>query len=67
MLHTFCDICIKAIEKCIRPNTHFEKADWKYVITTFKEKISHSFTKVHLKNKWEDLEKGLEDIEKVNF
>jgi hypothetical protein len=37
------------------------------VITTFKEKIDHSFIKAHLKNKWEDLEKGLEDIEKVNF
>jgi hypothetical protein len=32
MLHTFYDICIKAIERGMRPNTHFDKAGWKFVI-----------------------------------
>ena len=26
MLNTFCDICIKTIEKGMRPNRHFDKA-----------------------------------------
>jgi len=26
MLHIFCDICIVAIEKGMRPSTHFDKA-----------------------------------------
>jgi len=25
MLHTFCDLCIKAINIGMRPNTHFDK------------------------------------------
>jgi len=25
MLHIFCDICIKAIDMGMRPNTHFDK------------------------------------------
>jgi len=25
MLHTFCDLCIKAIDMGMRPNTHFDK------------------------------------------
>ncbi|KAI5585082.1 hypothetical protein BDE02_06G122400 [Populus trichocarpa] len=32
MLHAFCDICIKAIEQGMQPNTHFDKAGWKYRI-----------------------------------
>lgn len=27
MLHIFCDICIKAIEKGMRSTTHFDKAE----------------------------------------
>jgi hypothetical protein len=37
MLHTFCGICIKAIERGMRPNTHFDKAGCKFVIQSFKE------------------------------
>jgi hypothetical protein len=38
MLHIYiCDIYIKAIEKGIQPNTHFDRAGWKYVINCFKE------------------------------
>lgn len=57
MLHTFCDICIKAIEKGMKPHTHFDKAGWKYIITAFKEKTGHSFTKSQLKNKWYGIKK----------
>lgn len=45
ILHIFYDISIKAIEKGIRPNTHFDKAEWKYVINCFKEQINHALTK----------------------
>jgi hypothetical protein len=53
MLHIFCDICIKAIDMGMRPNTHFDKTGWKFLITSFKEQIGHAFTKTQLKNKWD--------------
>ena len=58
MLHAFCDLCIKAIDMEMRPNTHFDKADWKYLLTVFKEQIGHAFTKAQLKNKWDGCEKN---------
>jgi len=51
MLHIFCDIYIKAIDMGMRPNTHFNKTRWKFLITLFKEQIGHAFTKTQLKNK----------------
>jgi hypothetical protein len=44
-LHAFYDLCIKAIDIGIRPNTHFDKTGWKYLLTSFKEQIDHAFTK----------------------
>ncbi|KAJ6948843.1 hypothetical protein NC651_002993 [Populus alba x Populus x berolinensis] len=32
MLHMFCDICIKAVKRCMRPNTYFNKVVWKFII-----------------------------------
>jgi len=58
MLHTFCDIYIKVIEKGMRPNTHFDKDSWKYITTTFKEQIGHGFTKAQLKNKWDKMKRN---------
>ena len=66
MLHVFCDICIKTIEKGMRPNTYFDKTSWKYVTTTFKEKIGHGFTKAQLKNKWDGM-KGIRRYGKEYF
>lgn len=57
MLNTFCDICIKVIENSMRPNTHFNKAGWKYVMNCFKKKTGHALTKAQLKNKWEGIKK----------
>jgi predicted extracellular nuclease len=57
ILNTFCDICIKAIEKGMRPNTHFDKAGWKYVMNCFNEKIDHALMKAQLKNKWDGIKK----------
>jgi hypothetical protein len=51
MLRIFCDIYIKAIEKGMRPNTHFDKVRWEYVISSFKEQVGHALTKAKLKNK----------------
>jgi len=51
MLHIFYDICIKAIDIGMRPNTYFDKTGWKFLITLFKEQTSHAFTKTQLKNK----------------
>jgi hypothetical protein len=45
MLHIFCDICIVAIDKWRRPNTHFDKFGWKFVMVAFKDKTVHAFTK----------------------
>jgi hypothetical protein len=52
MVHIFCDICIAAIDRGMRPSTRFNKAGWKFVIAVFKEKIGHAFSKTRLKNKW---------------
>jgi hypothetical protein len=41
----------------MRPNTHFDKAGWKFIITAFKEQTGHSFTKSQLKNKWDGIKK----------
>ncbi|KAL9369097.1 hypothetical protein Peur_040296 [Populus x canadensis] len=57
MLHTFCDICITAIERGMRPNTHFDKAGWKFVIQSFKDQTGLSLTKAQLKNKWDGIKK----------
>jgi hypothetical protein len=51
MLHTFYDLCIKAINMRMRPNTHFDEAGWKFLMTSFKEQTNHAFTKTQLKNK----------------
>ena len=57
MLHAFCDICIKAIEQGMRPNTHFDKTGWKYVMNCFKDQTGHALTKAQLKNKWDEIKK----------
>ncbi|KAI5589047.1 hypothetical protein BDE02_05G135300 [Populus trichocarpa] len=57
MLHIFCDICIKAIDMGMRPNTHFDKTGWKFLITSFKKQTGHAFTKTQLKNKWDGYKK----------
>jgi hypothetical protein len=53
----FYDICIKAIKRGMRPNTHFNKADWKFVIQSFIEQKRLSLTKAQLKNKWDGIKK----------
>jgi hypothetical protein len=57
MLHTFCDICITAIERGMRPNTHFDKAGWKFVVQSFKDQTGLSLSKSQLKNKWDGIKK----------
>ncbi|KAJ6967310.1 hypothetical protein NC652_004765 [Populus alba x Populus x berolinensis] len=57
MLHVFCDLCIEAIYMGMRPNTNFNKAGWKYLLTAFKEQTGHAFTKTQLKNKWDGCKK----------
>jgi hypothetical protein len=57
MLHIFYDICIKAIDMGMRPNTHFDKIGWKFLITSFKEQTDHAFIKIQLKNKWDGCKK----------
>ena len=57
MLHIFYDLCIKAFNMGMRPNTHFDKSGWKFISTSFKEKMSHAFTKTQLKNKWDGCKK----------
>lgn len=49
--HTFYDIYIIVIGMEMRPNTHFNKVNCKFVMTIFKDKTGHSFTKLQSKNK----------------
>ena len=57
MLHIFYDLCIKAIDMGMRPNTHFDKSGWKFIPTSFKEQTGHVFSKMQLKNKWDTCKK----------
>ncbi|KAL9337380.1 hypothetical protein Peur_069149 [Populus x canadensis] len=41
----------------MRPNTHFDKARWKYVMNCFKDQTGHALTKAQLKNKWDGIKK----------
>lgn len=45
ILHVFCDLCIKAIDIEMRPNAHFNKVGWKFLLTSFKEQTSCAFKK----------------------
>jgi len=67
MLNTFCDICIKVIEKGMRPNTHFNKAGWKYVMNCFKKRTGHALTKAQLKNKWDGIKKDWRILKNMIF
>jgi hypothetical protein len=51
MLHKFCKIYITAIKRGMRPNTYFDKANWKFVIESFKDQTGFSLSKSLLKNK----------------
>jgi hypothetical protein len=57
MLNIFCDLCIKTIDMGMRPNTHFDKTGWKFLITSFKQQTGHAFIKTQLKNKWDGCKK----------
>ncbi|KAL9366432.1 hypothetical protein Peur_037631 [Populus x canadensis] len=41
----------------MRPNTHFDKVGWKYVMNCFKDQTGHALTKAQLKNKWDEIKK----------
>ena len=57
MLHMFYDICITTIKRGMRPNTHFDKAGWKFAVLSFKDQTSLSLSKSQLKNKWDGIKK----------
>ena len=59
MLYTFYDIYIKTIKKGTRPNTHFDKTGWKFMVIAFEEQADHALTKAQLKNKWDDIKRYL--------
>lgn len=51
--HIFCDICVQAIQKGMRPSTHFSLEGWKFVISNFNSITGETYTKRILKNKWD--------------
>ncbi|XP_074369439.1 uncharacterized protein LOC141710809 [Apium graveolens] len=51
--HTFCDICIQAIQKGMRPSTHFTVEGWQFVVSNFQRITSLTYDKGKLKNKWD--------------
>ena len=50
-LHTFYDIYVIVFGMGMRLNTHFNKANCKFVMIIFKDKTGHIFTKLQSKNK----------------
>ncbi|KAG5233118.1 L10-interacting MYB domain-containing protein [Salix suchowensis] len=57
-LHTFCDICIRAIDMGMRPTTHFDKPGWMYVAKSFAEQTGVVFQRDQFKNKWDSCKKN---------
>ncbi|XP_074342167.1 L10-interacting MYB domain-containing protein-like [Apium graveolens] len=53
--HIFCDICITAINKGLRPSTHFNTKGWEFVVTNFQNLTGLKYWKPQLKNKWDAL------------
>jgi hypothetical protein len=41
----------------MRPNTHFDKAGWKFVVQSFKDQTGLSLSKSQLKNKCDGIKK----------
>jgi hypothetical protein len=41
----------------MRPNTHFDKAGWKFIVQSFKDQTGLSLSKSQLKNKWDGIKK----------
>ena len=41
----------------MRPDTHFNKEGWRYVIQNFQKESGKSYGKAQLKNKWDSLKK----------
>ena len=37
----------------MRPNLHFDRCRWKYIVTSFREQTGQALTKPQLKNKWD--------------
>jgi Myb/SANT-like DNA-binding domain len=57
-LHTFCDICIRAIDMGMRPTSHFDKPGWMYVAKSFAEQTGVVFQRDQFKNKWDSCKKN---------
>jgi len=56
-VHTFCDICIRAIEKMFRPHTHFNKQGWDFIVNEFRKETQLKYGPKQLKNKWDALKR----------
>lgn len=53
----YCDICIQAIQKNMRPGTHLNSEGWSFLIKNFAKETGNTYDKIQLKNKWDLLKK----------
>ncbi|KAK1389178.1 L10-interacting MYB domain-containing protein-like [Heracleum sosnowskyi] len=53
--HIFCDVCVTAINKGLRPSTHFNTKGWEFVVSNFQKLSGLVYWKPQLKNKWDSL------------
>jgi len=51
----------------MRPNTHFDKVGWKYVMNCFKEQTDYALMKAQLKNMWDEIKKDWRIWKKLIF
>ena len=53
----FIQQCVEQIRAGNRPHTHFNKLGWDRILKGFREKTGKAYTRLQLKNKWDNLKK----------
>jgi hypothetical protein len=67
MLHAFYDLCIKAIDMKMRPNTHFDKGGCKIFVGILQRKNWSCIHQGTTEEQIEWLQKGLEDMDEAHL
>ena len=53
----FVQLCVEQVRAGNKPHTHFNKIRWDRILKGFNEKIGKNYTRLQLKNKWDNLKK----------
>ena len=54
---TFIQLCVEQVRAGNRPHTHFNRIGWERILRGFKDKTGKNYSRLQLKNKWDNLKK----------